>query len=118
MIEIDSGEKPLLFFTNLDARRHTSIAQDDRNDVKHVRMMMLCVRAFIAELIGFLPSGQLGERAVVNLLEETLEILSGSSSDKAAKMWGFDFSEVWPVERLSDAADGKIARWLEHRLSR
>jgi len=92
--------------------------QDGRSDLKHVRMMILCVRAFISELVGFLPSGRISERVVVNLLEETLGIINGSPAEKAAKMWHFDFSNVWPWEKLRETGDGKVARWLEHRFPR
>jgi len=95
-----------------------TIPQDGRSDLKHVRMMILCVRAFISELVGFLPSGRISERVVVNLLEETLGIISGSPAEKAAKMWHFDFSNVWPWEKLRETGDGKVARWLEHRFPR
>jgi len=38
------------------------IDQEGRQDVKHARMMRLCVRAFIVELSGTCRSGRLGER--------------------------------------------------------
>jgi len=92
-----------------------SIAQEGRNDVKHVRMMILCMRAFILELLGFVGLGKISERALVNILEETLEIVTGPNAVRAANLWGFDFSTLWPMEDLRKAGDGKIARWIEHR---
>lgn len=53
----------------------------------------------------------------VNLLEEIREIVTSPNAEKAARLWGFDFPEVWPMEELRNAGDGKIARWLEHRFS-
>lgn len=91
------------------------LLQDDRNDVKHVRMMILCMKAFIMEFVGFVSSDKVSERALVNVLGETWEIVNSSQSVKASKLWGFDFSAVWPMEELIKAGDGKIARWLEHR---
>lgn len=93
------------------------IKQEGRQDEKHVRMMIVCVAAFIRELLENLRSGALGERPVVNLLEEIREIVTSPNAEKAARLWGFDFSEVWPMEDLRNAGDGKIARWLEHRFS-
>ena len=93
------------------------INQEGRNDVKHVRMMILCMRAFIAEFVGFVGEGQVSGRALVNLLEETFAIISGPKAVKAATLWGFDFSGVWPMEELKTSGGEKVARWLEHRLA-
>lgn len=93
------------------------IKQEGRQDEKHVRMMILCVAAFIRELLANHRSGALGERPVVNLLEEIREIVTSANAEKASQLWSLDFSEVWPMAELRDAGDGKIARWLEHRFS-
>lgn len=93
------------------------IKQEGRQDEKHVRMMILCVVAFIRELLENHRSGVLGERPVVNLLEEIREIVTSPNAEKAAQLWSFDFSEVWPMAELRNAGDGKIAGWLEHRFS-
>lgn len=94
------------------------IQQEARQDVKHARMMLLCVRAFITELLGNYSSGHVGERAVVNLLEEIREVISSPNAEKASKLWGFDFSAIWPMVDLEKVGDGKIARWMEHRFPR
>lgn len=94
-----------------------SIDQEGRNDVKHVRMMILCMHAFLIELIGLVASGQISERAVVNILEETLEIVTSPQAAKAVHLWGVDFSKVWPLDDLRMARSEKIARWLQHRFS-
>lgn len=93
------------------------IKQEGRQDEKHVRMMILCVAAFNRELLENHRLGALGDRPVVNLLEEIREIVTSPHAEKASQLWSFDFSEVWPMRELRDAGDGKIARWLEHRFS-
>jgi len=91
------------------------LAQDGRNDVKHVRMMLLCVRAFILELLESLRSGLLGERVVLNLLEEIRKVTGSRHAEKASQLWVFDFTAVWPMDELKAAGGEKILRWLEHR---
>lgn len=91
------------------------IPQEGRNDVKHVKMMILSVRAFIMETVEAQQSGQVSARGFVNLLEDTHVIISSPAALKAAKMWDFDFSKVLPLEELRATGDGKIGRWLEHR---
>ena len=93
------------------------ITQDGRQDVKHARMMLACVRAFILELLENQRAGLIGERPVVNLLEEIREVMSSRNAGKAAALWCFNFREIWPMEELKTSGGEKVTRWLEHRLS-
>ncbi|MEI7927864.1 MAG: hypothetical protein WCH40_04880 [Verrucomicrobiales bacterium] len=93
------------------------IDQEGRNDVKHVRMMILCMRAFITEFCCFVSDEKVSGRALTNVLEETFSIISSPKAEKATNLWGIDFSEVWPREELKASGGEKVARWLEHRLA-
>lgn len=93
-----------------------SIPQKGRNDVKHVHMMIHCLRAFIEEFVGHVSVGPLSERALVNLLEETFEIISSERAQMSSERWKFDFSQVWPFDALKSLDEGKVSRWLEHRI--
>jgi hypothetical protein len=94
-----------------------TIDQAGRNDVKHVRMMILCVHAFIREFIGNVLGGRLTERALVNLLNEVHEVVTSGHASKAAEQWDFDLAGVWPMEQLTALDAPKVARWLEHRFA-
>jgi hypothetical protein len=94
------------------------IGQEGRQDVKHARIMLLCVRVFIKELLVNCRSGLIGERAVINLLGEVWDIVSSPLADRSVALWGFDFSEAWPMEELKTAGGEKILRWVEHRFPR
>jgi hypothetical protein len=91
------------------------IQQEGRQDVKHAEMMLLCVRAFIIELLKNFRAGQINQRAVVNLLEEIREVVGSQNAEKAASLWSFDFSKVWPMEEMKSSGGEKIPRWLAHR---
>ena len=95
-----------------------SITQEGRNDVKHVRMMILCVRAFIREFAGYVGEGRASDRALINVLEETLAISTSGQAIRASELWGFDFSALWPVDSLKSLGDGQLSRWLQHRFSK
>lgn len=93
-----------------------NIDQEGRNDVKHVRMMILCMRAFIMEFGCFVRDGNASERAMVNVLEEVFAIISSPKAEKAAKLWDFDFRGIWPIQELKAVGGEKVKRWLEHRM--
>lgn len=90
---------------------------EGRQDVKHAKIMLLCVRAFIKELLVNCRSGLMGERAVINLLGEAWDIVSSPQAERAASLWAFDFSAVWPMDELKASGGEKILRWLEHRFA-
>ena len=92
-----------------------TIDQSGRNDVKHVWMMILVVRAFIRELAGQVAEGDFSGRTLVNFLGETWEIVATTQAEVATQMWGFDFSKVWPRAELESAGNDKVSRWLQHR---
>lgn len=96
-------------------RNSISIQQEGRNDVKHVHMMVHCVHAFLEEFANYVREGQLGERALVNMLEEIFEIITSQDALKATRTWDFDFPQSWPIDVLENLGVGKISRWLEHR---
>jgi hypothetical protein len=92
------------------------IPQDGRQDVKHTRMMLLCVRGFIEEVLQGVRDGSLVERAAVNLLEEIFEIVGSPVARQAAERWNLDLGSIWPLGILLHPASPKVARWAEHRL--
>jgi hypothetical protein len=78
-------------------------------------MMILGVRAFIAEISAQVAEGDFSERTLVNFLGEIWEIVTSSQARSATSMWNFDFTKVWPVDELASTGNAKISRWLQHR---
>lgn len=92
-----------------------TINQERRQDVKHVRMLVPCVRAFTIELIEELRSGGITERTLINVLEEIRTIVDSSDAEKVNKLWDVDLAKVWPMEELQRIDGDKVVRWLRHR---
>jgi hypothetical protein len=93
-----------------------TIDQADRNDVKHVGMMILGVRAFVSELAVQVADEDFNGRTLVNFLGEIWEIVTSSQAGVATQMWGFDFTNIWPRRELEATGNDKVSGWLEHRL--
>lgn len=94
-----------------------TLDQQDRNDVKHLRMILLCLREFIADFAAGVQAGKIAPRTLVNLLEETRSTISSAEASRAASLWQIEFSAVWPIERLSALHNDKVGRFLARRLS-
>ncbi len=93
------------------------IDQSERNDVRHVRAMIHCTRAFVLGLLAMIEDGTVTQREAVNLLEEIREVIGSDLARRAVALWGFDFSRVWPAELMVTKLE-KLTRFVEHRLQR
>ncbi len=101
----------------LKAKIHNAadLKQEDRNDVRHVKIMILCVREFILDALDGARTGSFSQRNLVNILESVYQVISESQALKAQKLWSFDYHNVWPVKSLKASGLTKVINFLEHR---
>lgn len=93
-----------------------SLDQTNRNDFKHVNLMLLVVRESLAELIGAAESAELDSRAAIIPLEKVLKISRSPDALKCANSRGIDFSRIWPRKLLTSAKDSRLQNFVKHRL--
>lgn len=94
----------------------SQIEQTDRNDVRHVRIMILVIREYISGILGVIEAGAMNPRLGVGVLEEVLEIRSSYDANRCRELHGIDFSEIWPKEILEGATSQPIVNFMKHRL--
>lgn len=92
------------------------LAQDGRNDVKHVRIMLLVVREFLSQLLRLSETGDINPRDAVNALEEARKIVRSSDALKCATCYQLDLNRIWPYGILEETKDAKIRNFATHRL--
>jgi len=90
--------------------------QTDRNDLKHVHLMILVVREYLLEIIAALKTETAHSRPVIIQLELARKIVSSSDSLKCSNSHGIDFSTIWPRELLTAAKDSRLQNFAKHRL--
>jgi len=102
----------------LKAKIHNAadFKQDERNDVRHVKIMILCVREFILDALKEAKLGRLPQRNLVNLLESIRQVIADPKAKKAEYIGSFDCQQIWPVRQLTTSGLTKIANFLKHRL--
>jgi hypothetical protein len=91
-----------------------TLEQTNRNDVKHLKMILLCQREFIVDFLDAAEAGDMTPRAVVNLLTETRTITGSSEAQKVARRWEIDYNSVWPWRRLEESPLDKVQNFLAH----
>jgi hypothetical protein len=120
VLEVDQCQARVLDPVSLlKAKIHNAadFKQNERNDVRHVKIMLLCVREFILDALEEAKAGKLPQRNLVNLLESVREVISEAKAQRSAKLWNFDFHQIWPLRSLKACGLTKIANFLKHRLS-
>ncbi|MEO5913819.1 MAG: hypothetical protein ABIS50_06275 [Luteolibacter sp.] len=93
-----------------------NLDQTNRNDFKHVNLMLLVVRESLAELIGAAESKLLDSRAAIVPLEQVLKIIASSDAMKCIASHEIDFDGIWPRDLLIKARDSRLQNFVKHRL--
>ena len=91
------------------------IDQARRQDVRHVQMLLPCVREYLREAHSRALLGEMSEREFVNLLENSRDLSVDAQNLMLAKKHGFVLSDLFPPE-LTQSKLQKIARFVQHRL--
>jgi len=93
-----------------------SLDQTNRNDLKHVHLMILVIREYLIEYIEALKMEAAHSRPVIIQLELALKIASSPDALKCTSSHGIDFSGIWPREPLIAAKDSRLQNFVKHRL--
>lgn len=93
-----------------------ALDQKNRNDLKHVHLMRLVVREYLAESIEAVESESVNSRPVIVQLELARKIASSSDALKCTTSHGIDFRGIWPRELLASAKDRRLQNFVKHRL--
>lgn len=104
----------------LQAKLANALELDQRNrqDIKHVKMLCHCVRAFLWSQIEETMQGNLDPRACVGFLEETAKVITSDKAHQVAKKHGLSFLNILPVESLPVYAPKAIVNFAEKRVPR
>lgn len=90
--------------------------QTDRNDLKHVSLMLLVVRAYLSELIEATEAGLIDSRIAIIQLELARSVTASPDALKCSVSDGFKFMEIWPRDLLGAAKDSRLCNFVKSRL--
>jgi hypothetical protein len=101
----------------LKAKLHnlSVLDQQGRQDEKHVRILISCIRAFLRRLIR--EAGSDGNsRPALNGLQQLLLLTSRAKTRRTACDYKFDLAQSAPMPELVASAHPKIANFVSKRL--
>lgn len=94
------------------------IDQSDRNDLRHLRIMLLVVREFLIDVLSAVAAGIFEPRAAIDELEAVRTAIGSSEAARCCRIARVDLSSVWPRELLAASENERIRKFVEHRLLR
>jgi hypothetical protein len=92
------------------------VDQTERRDVEHLRIMLLCVRAFLRETLRGVEAGTLPARGWLGALERVLKLAESSRGKKAVQRLGVDWTQALPLAEIAASAHRAAKRLSEKRL--
>ena len=90
------------------------VDQRERRDVEHLRIMLLCVRAFLRETLHGVEAGALPARGWLGAMERVLKLAESGRGRKAVRTLGVDWMQALPLAEIA-ASDHQAAKRLRER---
>jgi len=93
------------------------VDQKARRDTEHVRIMLLCVRAFLREGLRGVESGEIYERGWLNAVKRVLKLVESTVGRKATRTLGVDWTQALPLLEIATSSQRAVVQLREKRLS-
>jgi hypothetical protein len=92
------------------------VAQSDRQDVNHLHIMVICVRAFLREVLAAVEKGALPPRDWLNIVKDLLSFTESDLGTKVARLHGLDWSVILPELQTASVFSASIRTFYEKRV--
>ena len=93
------------------------VDQKERRDVEQLRIMLLCVRAFLRETLRGVEDGTLPERGWLGAVERVLKLAASNHGKKAVRTLGVDWTQALPLTEIGASAHRAAKQFREKRLA-
>lgn len=104
----------LLLQAKLENALH--LDQDGRQDVKHVKIMVLVLCEFLADVVS--TATPENEKAALALLQEVLGVLTSENAREFTRIHNVSFDGIMSADLLFDSPLPRLAKFGKHQLSR
>ena len=98
------------------AKLALAVDQKNRRDVEHLRIMVVCVRAFLRETLRGVEAGELSTRGWLAAVERVLKLAESATGRKAAKKFELNWQDALPTEEIVRSKLRAVVLLRERRL--
>ncbi|CAN5443590.1 hypothetical protein BH09VER1_BH09VER1_54200 [soil metagenome] len=89
--------------------------QTNRQDVKHVSIMKVCVREFAKDIMERAEQQLASERAVIDCLQDIMDIAESPNARLVTKKWAIGFEDVLPWDAIGSSPLQKVQNFRRYR---
>ena len=93
-----------------------TVSQQDRQDVAHLRMLVPCVRAFLADLLEEVELGELSPGDWLKVVNQALKLTHTSRARKIEKAHNIHWLDILPLDAIAKSQSQKLKRFREQQL--
>jgi hypothetical protein len=93
-----------------------TVDQDGRQDVRHLKILVICVRAFLREMLALVDGGGLAA-GWLGAINQMRKIATSTKGRGAKKRLAVDWSQFLPRAQIEAAKNEKIVRFREMQLA-
>jgi hypothetical protein len=91
--------------------------QEKRQDVAHLKILVVCVRGFLRELLREVERGNIPARGWLGAANRLLKLAGSTQGRKAVRKFGIDWKQMLPLTEIAKSRHEKIARFFGKQLS-
>jgi hypothetical protein len=101
----------------LKAKTHNAarLPQEKRQDIKHLRIMLLCNRAVLRDAVEAVERGDIAERAAIKLLGALFQFTQTKIAREAAAKYSLNWIEAFPVKELLATTLPRVRSFVQKR---
>jgi hypothetical protein len=93
-----------------------TVDQSGRRDAEHVRILVICVRAFVRETLRGVEAGELPARGWLGAVERVLKLAESTLGRKATQRLNVDWLQVLPEAEIAASQSRLVVPFREKRL--
>jgi hypothetical protein len=104
----------------LKAKTHNvaRLDQEKRHDLKHLKVLLLCNRALLRDVLAQAERGQISERAAVNPLEALFQFTQTEIAQQAAAKYNVNWADAFPVKELLATRLPRVQSFMQQRFTK
>jgi hypothetical protein len=95
-----------------------TVSQEKRQDVEHLKILIICVRGFLREVLEEVEQGRIPARGWLGAVNKMMKLAKSTHGRKVVNKFGVSWSEILPQAEIARCKNGKIVSFREKQLAR
>ena len=95
-----------------------SVSQVDRQDVEHLKILILCGRGFLRDALREVECSNAPAKGWLGAVNKLAKLAKSTHGRKAAEQFAIRWSEILPLTQITQCKNEKIASFRKEQLTR